>query len=69
MKTFKKQFWDQLLEFELNIFKTQEENEKNEYEAWEKENQHWAFLSDDSWTLKHKTQTSDLKFIIYYTSF
>jgi hypothetical protein len=36
LKTYKKQFWDQLLEYELNIFKTQENAEHSEYEEWEK---------------------------------
>jgi hypothetical protein len=38
MQTYKKQYIDELLELELSIFKTQEDNEASEYDAWEKEN-------------------------------
>jgi hypothetical protein len=38
MRVHKKQYWDQLLEYELEIFKAQENTEDAEYKAWEKDN-------------------------------
>jgi hypothetical protein len=37
MKVFKKKYWDELMELEVAIFRTQEEDERAEQDAWEKE--------------------------------
>jgi hypothetical protein len=34
MTTFKKQYWDELIDRELDIFKAQEQAEAKEYEDW-----------------------------------